>query len=59
MQMRIRNRRAATACARTRWSRERVAEMDRRMENAGDTRTTAINTTIKRAMNKCNALWGC
>ena len=34
-------------------------ETDRRMENAGDARVTAINTTIKRLMNKCNALWGC
>ena len=54
-------RRAATACTRTRWSRERGAETDRWMENAGNARAAAIKTTIKRVivMNKCNALWGC
>ena len=55
----MRKRRVVTACTRTRWSRERGAKTDQQMENAGDALAAAINTTIKRVMNKCNALWGC
>ena len=40
-------RRAATACTRTRWSRGRGAKTDRRIENTSDARTTAIIKTIK------------
>ena len=51
-------RRAATTCTRTRWSRGREAKTDPWIENAGDARAAAINTPIKQIINKCNALWG-
>ena len=54
----MRKMKVATACTRTRWSQERGAKTDQRMENAGDALATTINTTIKRVMNKYNALWG-
>ena len=34
------------------------AKTDRRIKNVSDARATAINTIIKRIINKRNTLWG-
>ena len=52
-------RRAPTACTRTRWSQGRGVKTDQRIDSAGDSRATAMNTTIKRIIEKRDALRGC
>ena len=47
-----------TTCTRTRCSQGREVKLDRRIEHAGDSRVTAMNTTINHILNKRNALWG-
>ena len=52
-------RRVATACKRTMWSRGKGVKTDRRIASSFDARAMATDTTLKCIINKCNAFESC